>query len=81
MSGEASVEEVVVEATTVEEPGAAKQYEEVVVACVQRERLRIYATWPNTGSIYNTLRIAQHKHAQLVVFPELAGIMSAPFTA
>ncbi len=52
--------------------------EEVVVACIQ-QRLRIYATLDDYRvDLQRFLRIAQHKHAQLVVFPELAGIMLAP---
>ncbi len=52
--------------------------EEVVVACIQ-QRLRIYANLDDYRiDLRRFLRIAQHKHAQLVIFPELAGIMLAP---
>ncbi len=52
--------------------------EEVVVACIQ-QRLRIYATLEDYRiDLQRFLRIAQHKHAHLVIFPELAGIMLAP---
>ncbi|MBX3013195.1 MAG: hypothetical protein KF832_16875 [Caldilineaceae bacterium] len=53
-------------------------YDDVVVACIQ-QRLRIYATLAEYRTdLQRFLRIAQHKQAQLVVFPELAGIMLAP---
>ena len=73
------VEEVAVEAITVEGPkAAARKLEDVVVACVQ-QRLRIYANLAEYRvDLQRFLRIAQHKHAQLVIFPELAGIMLAP---
>jgi len=63
------MEEIAAERTAVEE---------VVVACIQ-QRLRIYATLEDYRiDLHRFLRIAQHKHAQLVIFPELAGIMLAP---
>ncbi|MEZ4735902.1 MAG: nitrilase-related carbon-nitrogen hydrolase [Caldilineaceae bacterium] len=52
--------------------------DDVVVACVQ-QRLRIYATLDEYRTdLQRFLRIAQHKHARLVIFPELAGIMLGP---
>lgn len=73
------MEEVAAKATTVEDiKGTARNLEDVVVACVQ-QRLRIYANLAEYRvDLQRFLRIAQHKHAQLVIFPELAGIMLAP---
>lgn len=73
------MEELPAEAMTAEgTTDATEQQEEVVVACVQ-QRLRIYANLVEYRlDLQRFLRIAQHKHAQLVVFPELAGIMLAP---
>lgn len=52
--------------------------DDIVVACIQ-QRLRIYANLEEYRTdLQRFLRIAQHKHAQLVVFPELAGVMLAP---
>lgn len=52
--------------------------EEVVVACIQ-QRLRIYATLADyRNDLHRFLRIAQHKQAQLIIFPELAGVMLGP---
>lgn len=77
------MKEAAVEATTVEgksdtQRSDTQQSAEVVVACVQ-QRLRIYANLAEYRiDLQRFLRIAQHKHAQLVIFPELAGIMLAP---
>ena len=73
------MEELPAEAMTAEgKNDAAGDQEEVVVACVQ-QRLRIYANLVEYRvDLQRFLRIAQHKHAQLVVFPELAGMMLAP---
>lgn len=50
----------------------------VTVACVQT-RLRLHTTTDEyREDLRRFLRIAQNKHAQLVVFPELAGVMVAP---
>ncbi len=50
----------------------------VTVACVQ-QRLRMHATIDDyREDLRRFLRIAQTKHAHLVVFPELAGVMVAP---
>jgi len=50
----------------------------IVVACVQ-QRLRVYATLDEYRTdLRRFLRIAQHKHACLVIFPELAGVMLGP---
>jgi len=62
------------ERTTNHQAGRA----EVVTACIQ-QRLRIYASLNEyRRDLQRFLRIAQHKEAQLVIFPELAGMMLAP---
>lgn len=50
----------------------------LMVACVQ-ERMRIFAKVEDyRNELQRFLRIAQHKHAALVIFPELGGTMLAP---
>lgn len=52
--------------------------DDVVVACIQ-QRLRIYTTLDEyRNDLRRFLRIAQHKQAQLIIFPELAGVMLGP---
>ncbi|MEZ4868730.1 MAG: hypothetical protein R3C14_45800 [Caldilineaceae bacterium] len=52
--------------------------EEWVVACVQ-QRVRIFTTLDDyRNDLQRFLQIARQKDAQLVVFPELAGMMLAP---
>jgi predicted amidohydrolase len=52
--------------------------DDIVVACVQ-QRIRIYVTLDEyRDDLRRFLRIAQHKQAQLIIFPELAGVMLGP---
>lgn len=52
--------------------------ERVIVACVQ-QRMRVFATVDDyRNELHRFLRIAQHKHASLVIFPELGGSMLIP---
>jgi len=52
--------------------------ERVIVACVQ-QRMRVFATIDHyRNELHRFLRIAQHKHASLVIFPELGGTMLVP---
>ena len=50
----------------------------LIVACVQ-ERMRVFATVEHyRNELQRFLRIAQHKQAALVIFPELGGTMLVP---
>lgn len=50
----------------------------LTVACVQ-ERMRVFATVEHyRNELQRFLRIAQHKQASLVIFPELGGTMLVP---
>lgn len=52
--------------------------ERLIVASVQ-QRIRVFATLDNYRSeLQRFLRIAQHKHAALVIFPELGATMLVP---
>jgi len=52
--------------------------ERLIVACVQ-QCMRVFATVGDyQNELHRFLRIAQHKHAALAIFPELGGTMLAP---